>query len=285
MIALLGATGRSGEALARALVAEGTPFRPIARNLAAWDAIGLPVPLTVSDVGDAGALQRALAGATHVVSTVHARWTPQLLAAAEPDATFVLMGSTRRFSRWPDAHGDGVRAGEAAFLASGRRGVMLHPTMIYGAAREANVRRLAALLARLPVAPLPRGGRALVQPIHQSDVTRCLLGALKHKWREATTLVIAGPRALPYRDFLRAVARAAGLRAPPILPVPAGILVRLLPLLRLLPGLPSIDAGEIRRLAEDKAFDIAPMRTLLRVDPIPLDQGLALTFPASHTSR
>lgn len=285
MIALLGATGRSGEALARALVAQGTPFRPIARNLAAWEAIGLPVQLTVSDAGDADALQRALAGATHVVSTAHARWTPQLLAAAEPDATFVLMGSTRRFSRWQDAHGDGVRAGEAAFLASGRRGVMLHPTMIYGAAREANVRRLAALLARLPVAPLPGGGRALVQPIHQSDVTRCLLGALKREWNEATMLVIAGPRPLPYRDFLRAVAAAAGLRAPPILPVPVGILVRLLPLLRRLPGLPAVDAGEIRRLAEDKAFDIGPMRRLLGVDPIPLDQGLALTFPAPHTSR
>jgi uncharacterized protein YbjT (DUF2867 family) len=285
LIALLGATGRSGEALARALVAEGTPFRPIGRNPVAWEALGLPVPLTVSDVGDAGALQRALVGATHVVSTIHARWTPQLLVAAEPDATFVLMGSTRRFSRWPDAHGDGVRAGEAAFLASGRRGVMLHPTMIYGAAREANVRRLAALLARLPVAPLPRGGRALVQPIHQSDVTRCLLAALRREWHEPTTLVIAGPRPLPYRDFLRAVAAAAGLRAPPILPVPAGILVRLLPLLRRLPGLPAVDPGEIRRLAEDKAFDIAPMRALLGVDPIPLDQGLALAFPAPQTSR
>ena len=37
--------------------------------------------------------------------------------------------------------------------------------MIYGAEGEDNVRRLAALLRRLPVVPLPEGGRALVQPI------------------------------------------------------------------------------------------------------------------------
>jgi hypothetical protein len=49
-------------------------------------------------------------------------------------------------------------------------------------------------------------------------------------------------------------------------------------LTRLIPGLPSIGADEIRRLTEDKAFDIAPMRDILGVLPMPLEQGLALTF-------
>ena len=35
---------------------------------------------------------------------------------------------------------------------------------------------------------------------------------------------------------------------------------------------------------EDKAFDIGPMRRILGVEPIPLDQGLALTFASPHTS-
>jgi nucleoside-diphosphate-sugar epimerase len=196
----------------------------------------------------------------------------------------VLMGSTRRFSQWPDAHGDGVRAGEAAFLASGHRGVMLHPTMIYGAQGEDNVRRLAALIARLPAAPLPGGGRALVQPIHQDDVTRCLIAAATQDWAAAETIIIAGPNPLPYRDFLRAVAGAAGLRTPRILPIPALPLRLLAPLTRIIPGLPSVGAQEIRRLTEDKAFDIEPMRRILGVDPMPLDRGLALTFAATHIS-
>ena len=76
--------------------------------------------------------------------------------SAPPQARFVLLGSTRKFTRWPDDHGNGVLAGEAAFLGSGRPGVMLHPTMIYGAQGEDNVQRLAALLRRLPVLPLPQ---------------------------------------------------------------------------------------------------------------------------------
>jgi nucleoside-diphosphate-sugar epimerase len=190
----------------------------------------------------------------------------------------VLMGSTRRFSRWPDAHGNGVRAGEAAFLASGRPGVMLHPTMIYGASGENNLQRLVALLQRLPIAPLPAGGRALVQPIHQDDVTRCLLAALRHPWDRPETLVIAGPEPIPYRTFVHAVAVAAGLRPPLVLRVPAALLMLLAPLTHLVPGMPAIGIDEIKRLTEDKAFDIGTMRATLGVQPVPLTQGLARTI-------
>lgn len=277
MIAVIGASGRSGTALCRALTAEGLDFIPVVRDAARWTLPGTP---RVADLRDPIGLARALTGATRIASGAHARWTPAILAAAPPEARLVLMGSTRRFSRWPDDHGDGVRAGEAALLAANRPGVMLHPTMIYGAEGEDNVQRLAALIRRLPVAPLPGGGRALVQPIHQSDVTRALLAALRHPWQRAETLVIAGPEAMPYRDFLRAVAAAAGLRAPPVLPVPGLLLRALAPLTRVLPGLPRIGADEVRRLLEDKNFDIGPMRRVLGITPISLAEGLSYTFSA-----
>jgi nucleoside-diphosphate-sugar epimerase len=278
MIHVIGAAGRSGAALCRALAAEGERYVPVVRSAARWAATGLPGTAMLAELEDAAALRAALAGAERIASCAHARWTPAILAAAPPEARLVLMGSTRRFSRWPDAHGDGVRAGEAALLASGRPGVMLHPTMIYGAQGEDNVQRLAALLRRLPVAPLPGGGAALVQPVHQEDVTRSLLAALRHPWTGPETLVIAGPEPMPYRDFLRAVAAAAGLRPPRILPVPVAPLMWLAPLTRVIPGLPGIGADEIRRLTEDKAFDIGPMRAVLGVRPIPLVEGLARTF-------
>jgi len=280
MIAVIGASGRSGAALCRALAARGTEFIPVVRDAERWAATGLASPARIADLRDAAALAAALAGAECVVSCAHARWAPAILAAAPPQARCIFMGSTRRFSRWPDAHGDGVRAGEAAFLASGRAGVMLHPTMIYGAEGEDNVQRLAALLRRLPFAPLPGGGRSLVQPIHQDDVTCCLLAALDHPWARPETLVVAGPEPLPYRDFLAAVAQAAGLASPRIISLPVAPLMALAPLTRLLPLLPRIRPAEIRRLTEDKAFDIGPMRRTLGVEPIPLAEGLRRTFPS-----
>lgn len=277
-VAVLGASGRSGAALCQALAAAGRTFVPVVRDAGRWSATGIGGIPRVADLHDRPALRQALDGAGRVASCAHARHAPAVLAAAPAGVPVILMGSTRRHSRWRDDHGDGVRAGEAALLASGRPGVILHPTMIYGAEGEDNVRRLAALLRRLPVAPLPGGGRALVQPIHQADVTRCLVTALSRDWDGPTAVTIAGPTSLPYADFLRAVCRAAGMRVPHVVPVPLAPLLLAAGLARLVPGLPKVRAAELRRLTEDKAFDIGPMRALLGVEPIPLDVGLSLTF-------
>ncbi len=276
---IIGASGRSGSALCRSLLADGERFVPLVRDAGRWAAAGLAGEPRVADLADAQALRTALAGATHIVSCAHARHAPAILAAAPKDAVFVFLGSTRKFTRWPDAHGRGVLAGEAAFLASGRRGVMLHPTMIYGAQGEDNVQRVGKLLRWLPVVPLPDGGRALVQPIHQDDVTRSIRAALRVDWTGPDALVVAGPEAMSYAAFVRAVARRFGLAPPRIVAVPAALLRLGATASAMLPFLPRVGADEIRRLTEDKAFDISRMPIVLGVDPVDIRTGLSRMSP------
>ncbi|HVY16743.1 MAG TPA: NAD(P)H-binding protein [Rhodopila sp.] len=279
---VIGASGRSGTALSRSLLGDGIEVVPVVRNAARWHATDLRGTPRLADLRQPDALRAALAGARRIVSCAHARHAAAILAAAPEDATLVLLGSTRKFTRWPDAHGNGVLAGEAALLGSGRRGVMLHPTMIYGAQGEDNVQRLAGLMRRLPFLPLPGGGRFLVQPIHQSDVTRSIRAALEREWPVAESVVIAGPRPLPYVDFARAIAEACGLPPPRILPFPAPPLILLARLTQHVTTRPPVRPDEIRRLLEDKAFPIDAMREKLAVEPISLAEGLALTFAVSQ---
>jgi nucleoside-diphosphate-sugar epimerase len=227
----------------------------------------------------------ALQDATWVVSCAHARYAGAVLAAAPLGASFVFLGSTRKFTRWPDAHAAGVIEGETAFLGAGRPGVMLHPTMIYGAEGENNVQRLAGLLRWLPVVPLPAGGRALVQPIYQDDITRCIRAVLARSRTGPESIVIAGPTPLPYRDFVQAVAQASGAGRRPVVSLPGPALMTLARTARLIPGLPRVETAELRRLMEDKAFDTGPMRQKLGVEPIPLAEGLARTFAAKQFAR
>lgn len=284
MLHVIGATGRSGRALAAA--AAGWRVVPLAREPSLWPPTTAAEPPRRAELNDDRGLRAALADATHIVSCAHARFIPAILAAAPAGARFVFLGSTRKFTRWPDAHGNGVLAGEAAFLASGRAGVLLHPTMIYGAQGENNVRRLAALMRRLPLLPLPGGGLSLVQPIHQDDVTRAILAAVAHNWDGPHSLVVAGPAPVTYATFMRAVAEAAGQARPRVVSFPAAPLIAAAALTRWLPGLPTIAPAEIRRLMEDKAFDIAPMRAALGFEPVGLDEGLARTFRTpSHSAR
>ncbi len=280
---VIGASGRSGAALCRALAAREVAFVPVVRDHRRWIATGIGGEARVADLADQAALADALGEAVLVAVTAHARHADAVLRAAGPAVRrLVFLGSTRKFTRWPDAHGNGVLEGERALLRSGRPGIMLHPTMIYGASGENNVRRLAALARVLPVLPLPRGGRALVQPIHQSDVTRAMLAALALAPASPESLVIAGPSPLPYAELVRAVAAADGQRPPRLLGVPAGLLLGLAPLLGRLPLLPRIGRDEVRRLLEDKAFDITTMRDRLGIEPISLAEGLALTFGAAR---
>ena len=286
---VIGASGRSGSALCRALAARGQIAVPVVRDLARWRATGLPgvarlADPRLADLHDAAALSAALRDAAVIVSTAHARHAARIIDAAPARARLVLLGSTRKFTRWPDAHGNGVLAGEQALLRSGRDGVMLHPTMIYGAQGENNVRRLAAWLRRLPVVPLPGGGRALVQPIHQDDVTRAMLASLDRDWQGPHSLVVAGPRALAYRDFVAAIADAFALPRRRIVSLPALLLLPLAALSHALPGLPDIGPAEIRRLLEDKAFDVAPMRAALGFEPISLRVGLAAMAAAAAST-
>ena len=283
VVHIVGASGRSGGALCRALLADGRTVVPVVRSAERWATLGIPLTPRVANLEAPSTLRSALADASIVVSCAHARHASAILATTDASTRSVFLGSTRRFTRWPDDHGLGVIAGEAAVLASHRSAVMLHPTMIYGADGEDVVQRLEGLLRRLPLIPLPGGGRNLVQPIHQSDVTRCIVSASTIGWQKPQAIVIAGPSPVSYIKFIRAIARHAQLPPPRIVGVPAWAMMAAAPLTRIVPGVPSVHAAEIRRLLEDKAFPVDEMKAILGVIPISLNDGLSQTFTQGRT--
>lgn len=281
-VCIVGASGRSGAALCRALLAQGQKIIAVVRsqgNLAP-DIAQACQAVRIADLTEPATLTLAFEDAAIVVNTAHARHLPAILAATT--APIVALGSTRKFTNWPDDHGRGVLAGEAALEAGGRPSILLHPTMIYGAQGEDNVQRLGKLLERLPVIPLPGGGRALVQPIDQRDVTRCVVAAIRliqsGNVSGPESIVIAGPTAVAYRTFVRMVLYFAELGGRPIISLPGWMLMALSHVTRHIRKLPQIAPEEIRRLLEDKNFDIGPMEHRLGVTPIPLANGLHHLF-------
>lgn len=281
-IAVIGANGRSGRTLCRALLAQGYEVHGVLRRPESLpEDLRADLHSTVQgDLTQPHTLGLALKDVDIVANTAHARHLPAILQSCS--VPIIALGSTRKFTRWPDAHGTGVIAGETALLTDGRPSLILHPTMIYGANGENNVQRLAALLKKIPVVPLPGGGMMKVQPIEQSDVTRCLIAGIKllatHQITGPETLVIAGGTALPYRDFIRMICHHAHLKQRPLLTLPSGLLTHLAWHTRYIPFLPTIMPEEIRRLLEDKSFDTTQMNARLHVNPSSLEEGLTRLF-------
>lgn len=279
-VAILGATGKTGRYLVLRLCADGHAVVAIGRSPARLATLDPRAETAIADLERPATLAPVLAGAACVVSLAHARFTEALLAALPASCgRVVLTGSTRGFSALPDAAADAVRAGAAAFAASGRTGVMLHPSMIYGAPEERNVNRVLALIRRWPrwlplLLPLPDGGRHRVQPVFVDDVVAAFAAAITGAEACGPPIVLAGPAPIAYAHLVRACAGSLGRRAH-ILPLPVALLVGLARVLRGLGLSPPFGPEELRRAAEDKDFDVTPMRRRLGVSPRPFEDGLA----------
>lgn len=277
-IHIIGASGRSGLALVKELQNRGCTIIALVRSKEKWLNTNIDCEFRLIDLkGSPSLLQNALYDATHIINTAHARHAPTILKAGPNNASYIFLGSTRKFTQWPDSHGNGVLAAERAFLTSERKGVILHPTMIYGTQGENNVQRLAKLLRKLPVIPLPDGGKALVQPIHQSDVTKAILSALSKDWKEANSIIIAGGSVLSYKEFIQIILNQAGIKPKIFIPVPISLLKFAAFFTKFVPFIPTIEPTEIQRLVEDKNFDITEMQEKLGFTTIDFKTGIAQT--------
>jgi len=283
MIVVLGATGKTGRYLVTRLCDEGHDVTAIGRSAARLEAIDPRAHTAVADIDQPATLGAALDGAEFIVSCAHARYTAAVLAVLPVSCQrLVLTGSTRCFSTLPDPAADAVRAGEAAFLASGVAGVMLHPSMIYGAPDDRNVNRLLRLVRRYTVIPLPNGGRHLVQPVFVDDVVAALAAAITRPEAPGPSIVVAGPAPISYADMLRACAVALDRRVT-ILPVPTALLVAGARTAVAVGFKIPFDAAEIRRATEDKRFDVEPLANRLGITPRSFDEGLRLKLERGWT--
>jgi uncharacterized protein YbjT (DUF2867 family) len=156
---------------------------------------------------------------------------------------------------------------------SGLKWTIVRPTMIYGAPGDRNLSRLLMLLRKVPMMPVPGGGRHLQQPVHVADVASAVLGAIERPESAGTTYDLAGPEPLSFAELLRIAARAADSRTR-FVPVPLSPLVAAVRGYEMLATRPRIRAEQLQRLAEDKAFSIDDAVRDLGYAPRPFAEGI-----------
>jgi uncharacterized protein YbjT (DUF2867 family) len=162
---------------------------------------------------------------------------------------------------------------EEQIRESGLKWTILRPTMIYGAPGDRNLSRLLMLLARVPVLPVPGGGRHLQQPVHVADVADAVLSAVERPAAAGTAYDIAGPEPLRFDEMLRISAQAVGSRTR-LVPVPLSPLVAAARCYEMLAAHPRIRAEQFQRLAEDKSFAIDDAVRDLGYTPRPFTEGI-----------
>lgn len=272
-ILVTGGTGYTGRLLLRRLAAGGTDrVRLLAR--AGSDLAGLPEGLDIvrGDLAEPATLAPALRGARVVLHLAHVRHTAALADLPEGVEHVVVVSSLRALSRVPSPSVDEVLAGERAAASLCAPWTILRPSMIFGPGDDRNLGRLAAGLRRRPWLPVVGPG-CLHQPVYVEDVIDAILACPANPRAAGRTYAIAGAEALPYRDLVARVGAAVGV-APHLIPLPAGPIAGVLCGLEWLGLRPPVASEQVRRMLEDKAYDIEPARRDLGYRPLTVAEAL-----------
>lgn len=105
---------------------------------------------------------------------------------------------------------DEICAAEDDLATLGADARILRPTMIYGSARDNNVRRLYHTILRLPAVPHFSGGGAIM-PVLVDDVVEAVLESLEEP-TPPRTRPVAGPAPVRIGDLVDAICESTGSR-------------------------------------------------------------------------
>jgi uncharacterized protein YbjT (DUF2867 family) len=275
-----GGSGFLGVHVVPRLVAAGFEVTALARSAAAAAVVTAGgAEAMAGDLDDPASLDAAFlaSGAEALVNLASLGFghAPAIVAAAEEAgmkrAVFV---STTAVATTLDSRSKSVRlAAEETVRASGLEWTILRPTMIYGSARDRNMARLLRLVGRVPVVPLPGGGRRLQQPVHVDDLAAAVVAALTTRAAVGQVYDVAGPEPLTLRQVVLDAGEALG-RRPRTVTVPLAPLIGLARIYERTTSTPRLKAEQLQRLAEDKVFDIAAARRDLGYAPRSFAQGI-----------
>ncbi len=274
MIFVAGATGYTGRFVVEALLAAGESVRCLVRKTSRTEGLER-VTLVPGDLERPEGLEEALEGAGAVVSAAHVRYAPALISACERAGVkrAVFLSSTWRFSRFRTPEVASVIAGEAAAEASRLEATLLRPTMIYGPGDDRNISRMRDYLRRRRVVPIFGSGERLVQPVYVADVAEAVAAVLDRSGTVGKAYEIAGKSPLVYTKLIDTLCRALGRTVLKVY-LPISLSLPLVKLYGWASKTPRITPDQVRRMGEDRAFDISDAERDLGYAPRGFEEGV-----------
>ena len=275
-VIVFGASGKLGTTLVQKLSAMNYPVVAVSRKLSIPS---LPhVTVFKADLNDPNTFKNLIQTQDYVINAAHACFTEHILANLPIDIRlFINIGSMRYLTKFQNPAAQQVRQAMALMNDCPGPWVMFHPTMIYGSKGENNIQRIAKIIKKFGIIPLPDQGKSLIQPIYSTDVVAYILKSLTYPHVINQHIHIAGPQALSYAHFIKAIGNKLGIKAK-IVSLPLSLLYFLCKLTKIIPGVPRIHPDEIQRLTENKEIDIKHAQNIFKINLTPLEQGLMKTF-------
>jgi nucleoside-diphosphate-sugar epimerase len=206
----------------------------------------------------------------HISSIFHAS---AVLEGCAGMKRLIAVSSTGVFSSYRRIAGE-IEAAERAIEKSGMAYTILRPTMIYGTTEDRNISRLIRLVERVPIIPLPGGGRAIFQPVHMDDLAACIVAALKTDMSIGRSYNVPGGSAHTLREIVAIISNILG-KKPLIVSFPLHLAEAAAAVYEKLSRRPILQREQLQRLREDKQYDYADAARELGYAPRRFREGAA----------
>jgi dihydroflavonol-4-reductase len=299
-VLVTGATGFTGSALVRRLVAAGANVAAIARSTSNTDSLRhLPVDWFRGDISDPQLVEAAMSGARYVFHLA----TPYREAASEDTFRSVHVTATQLLARealkqrgflrfvhvstigvhghienppadenYPMGPGDDYQNTKCEAelwirdfsRESGLPLAVVRPAAIYGPG-DKRLLKVFKMAVRKWV-PAVGGGNHLYHLVHVEDLARFLIHAATHPDAEGEVFICGSPKALTYREMLTIIGESYGVKLH-FVPIPVAPLFLLADVCEfLLPKVgitPPIYRRRVAFFTKDRSFDTRKMREVL----------------------
>jgi NADH dehydrogenase len=275
-VAVTGAFGFTGRALAERLLGAGHEVVTLTRRTGAGDPLADRVTIRPFRTASRDELAVSLEGVETLFNTYWLRFprggatfegavarSADLVAAARQSGVRRIV-HVSVVNAAPDAETPYVRAKaalEAVVRASGLEWAIVRPTLTYGP-NDILINNLAWALRRFPVYGLPGLGRYTVQPVHVDDVARICVEAATGE--SGHVVDAAGPETLAYRELVDRVRAAVGSRSL-VVPMPGWVVLAVARALGLLLRDVVLTRDEIDELTSSLLTSHEPPRGEIRI--------------------
>jgi NADH dehydrogenase len=262
-----GAFSYSGARIAERLLADGRTVRTLTFHPDRTHPLRRRIEAIPYRFDDPTALAGSMEGVTTVYNTYWVRFDHRqttFVSAIENSRALFSAASRARVSRIvhvsianPSLESTlpyyrGKALVEQALAEVGLPYSIVRPTVLFGGERDVLVNNIAWILRRFPVFAIPGNGNYPIQPVHVDDLAR-ICQECAHA-PEDVTIDAAGPETFAFKELIRAVRDAVGIRAPimhvrpPIVHVPAPIMTQAASALGLLVGDVVLTGDEVKGL-------------------------------------
>ncbi len=278
---LTGASGHTGCRMARRLLSDGWRLRCLSNTWAHRHFIPNSdrVEIIRGNLIHPEGLARNISGCTAVIHMAHVGFMPEVIRLCELGGVrrMICLSSTRRFTRYQGVTSRRVIMGERVIEQSSLEFTVLRSTMIFGGCRDRNIEKIVRWLKRCRFMPLICGGQNLVQPVFVDDLVEAVTMTLEEPEKtKRKFMTLAGPEPMSQRQLVEKVGERLG-RPPVWIPVPWIMMYSLAWVLEKLQRNPLVDRAGIRRLLEDKDFDISTTLKILEGwSPRNFDEAVAI---------